>query len=184
MDASRGWAKRSRESSSSTTPSRAAVSSASTTVSRCPCAATTSSTVGRASAAAKSTTSPVSVGSRARRPPGARSGSRAPARPSRLRPGARPYELAAEFEGEERVARRCLLHPHELGPRQLESYPRTRRWWRAPRLSGPSGIRSSRSPANERSSSTGLPRRGRPDRREQAYALGPQAPERDLQHAG
>ena len=59
----------SRESSSLTRPSLTATSRARTTLSRSPCAAASTSTVGRASAAISRSTSPVSVGRRARRLP-------------------------------------------------------------------------------------------------------------------
>ena len=91
------------------------------TRSRSPCAAATQIDRRSSSAAISSRTSRVWPGSRARRPP---SRSCKVSGIGRARPGTgacRCDELAPQLQREEGIARRRLLHPGELGARQVEA---------------------------------------------------------------
>ena len=101
------------------------------------------------------------------------------------RPGARPDELPPELECEERVARRRLLNPDELGPGQIETDSLPQQVVQRPHAQG--ADREPREPFRSESAIE-LDRNGclgsRPHGREHADTLVPQAAERDLQDTG
>ena len=111
--------------------------------------------------------------------------SRARQGPAGGRARVRAYQLAAQLQREEGIARRRLLHPGELGSRQLEPEPlleqavhggQTERAERTARAARP----GTRAPARTGSPSSGAFRTvaGRPDR------LALKTSKRDLQHSG
>ena len=106
-------------------------------------------------------------------------------RPARGRPGARADELAPELECEERVARRRLLNPDELGPGQIETDSLPQQVVERPHAQW-----ADREPLEPIRSENAIELDGdgclgsRPHGREHADTLVPQAAESDLQDTG